>query len=225
MTQPSGSPWHSRHEYPTTRITAPGELSGKKAATIHPSMTGCQSPKVRQPKILESTTLIKLTNLHPRTRTKPPPQRRLLTSLLPLKKPIYRDFATKHTICAPRCLTKVCCVWIVRIRSPNGTVHDGPTDPQIWKNKIGLGKANSQNGRLGSCFDVGWARAHFAPSVTQEPSVSRSQGPRVRRFQGPRVPLSEGCRVPISLRTEAGNVNFAFFGGLFGGVCATSCKD
>ena len=70
-TQPCRSAGHSRHERPTTHILAPEELSRKTAATIHPSMAGCPSPKVRQPTKIEPTT-IKKKNTRPNRAQAPP---------------------------------------------------------------------------------------------------------------------------------------------------------
>ena len=76
--------------------------SARKAATIHPSVAGCHSPKMRQPNIFENLTLMKQEHdpaafkHHPRTRTKAPPQRRLLTSVLCPKTAMYRKNRTKH---------------------------------------------------------------------------------------------------------------------------------
>ena len=124
LTQPCGSAWHSRHEYPKTHIPAPEELSGKKAATIHWSMTGCQSPKLRQPKNVGKPHAYKTHDPttpkhHPRTRTKPPPQRRLPTSLLPWKKP-SAEISQQNTRFAPVGALQKCSVLCL----------DGPADSQ-----------------------------------------------------------------------------------------------
>ena len=63
-TPPCGSAGHSRHERPTTHIPAPEGLPRKTAAAIHSRMAGCRSPpKVRQPTIFESSTLVQQTTL------------------------------------------------------------------------------------------------------------------------------------------------------------------
>ena len=63
-TPPCGSAGHSRHERPTTHIPAPEGLPRKTAATIHSRMAGCRiPPKVRQPTIFESSTLVQQTTL------------------------------------------------------------------------------------------------------------------------------------------------------------------
>ena len=103
MFEPSPVEAHGTRDTNAQR-DAPEELPREKAATIHPIMAGGRSPKVRQPQkkkgpssSLSLPLLVKkkkhpTTLKHlPRTCTKPPSQRRLLTSALYPKTTVYRN--------------------------------------------------------------------------------------------------------------------------------------
>ena len=102
-TQPhAGNSRRAIHEGPTTHIPAPGELPRESAATIHPSAAGRERETAdrRPPPTTAEKHGPTAQTHHPRKRTKPHPQRQILTSVMYPLTPmytIYRRPAKQHS--------------------------------------------------------------------------------------------------------------------------------